>query len=144
MNKTGNAGIFAETMSVWSSPPVWKHCWKLTNHTLWNWWLILLSLNFSSIIPAWRRLKIKIAECWLMKSYYGLRCGKCRQGQEEKSRQDHVFPDINILHIICSDLLDLYEKTSKGGKVTVESFLELANNHGIQVYFTVRMQNSVL
>ena len=56
----------------------------------------------------------------------------------------HVFPDINILHIICSDLLDLYEKTSKGGKVTVESFLELANNHGIQVYFRVRMQNSVL
>ena len=31
------------------------------------------------------------------------------------------------------DLLDLYEKASKDGHVNLESFLELADNHGIQV-----------
>jgi len=31
------------------------------------------------------------------------------------------------------DLLDLYEKASKGGKVSLESFFELAENHSIQL-----------
>ena len=35
--------------------------------------------------------------------------------------------------LFCSDLLDLYEKASNGGKLTLESFLELAENHDIQV-----------
>ena len=35
--------------------------------------------------------------------------------------------------MFCSDLLDLYEKASKGGKVSLESFFELAENHSIQV-----------
>ena len=35
--------------------------------------------------------------------------------------------------LFCSDLLDLYEKASKGGEVSLESFIELAENHSIQV-----------
>ena len=42
MNKTGNAGIFAETMSVWSLPPVWTHC----STTLWNLQTILCNSWF--------------------------------------------------------------------------------------------------
>ena len=39
----------------------------------------------------------------------------------------------NYSIMFCSDLLDLYEKASKGGKVSLESFFELAENHSIQV-----------
>ena len=44
-----------------------------------------------------------------------------------------------FLYHFCPDLLDLYEKASKGGKVSLESLLELAENHDIQVrnFFSV-------
>ena len=33
----------------------------------------------------------QVIDCWLMKSCHGLRCGKCCQEQEEKSRQTNFL-----------------------------------------------------
>ena len=60
---------------------------------------------------------------------------------KKKNQGKNTF-DLNISYkifvknysiLFCSDLLDLYEKASKGGKVSLESFFELAENHSIQV-----------
>ena len=67
MNKTGNAGIFAETMSVWNLPPVWNHC-SITNQNLqiilWKLIIDILLLNsylihtYTSLTEFWLKLFI--------------------------------------------------------------------------------------
>ena len=143
MNKTGNAGIFAEILTVWNILPLWEHASTECHPKISLWFYF--ELNFSHVRcfircciheAKWSLDKVMWLSNWSTQPRDGLGSGERCQGKEEDPRQakDLVMEVENFkIWTLLLDLLDLYEKASKDGHVNLESFLELADNHGIQV-----------